>query len=54
MASSKDFKNYIMEQLSSLHPIDCKPMMSEYYITREYYLVEYMTIDFSSNQMPII
>ena len=30
MASSKDYKNYILEQLSELENITCKPMMGEY------------------------
>ena len=29
MATSKDYKDYILEQLSTLH-IACKPMMGEY------------------------
>ena len=30
MATSKDYKDYILEQLSILDDITCKPMMGEY------------------------
>lgn len=30
MATSKEFKNFILEQLADLSPITCKPMMGEY------------------------
>lgn len=30
MASTKDYKNFIIEQLSILDGISCKPMMGEY------------------------
>lgn len=30
MASSKDYKDFILEQLNSLGDISCKPMMGEY------------------------
>ena len=30
MASSKEFKNYILEQLRLLGSIDCRPMMGEF------------------------
>ncbi len=30
MASTKEFKDYILEQLRELHTIECKPMMGEY------------------------
>lgn len=30
MASTKDYKNFIVEQLSILDGITCKPMMGEY------------------------
>ncbi len=30
MASTKDYRDYILEQLSSLNNITCKPMMGEY------------------------
>ena len=30
MASSKEFKNFILEQLGQLENIDCKPMMGEF------------------------
>ncbi len=30
MASSKDYKDFILEQLSSLGEISCKPMMGEF------------------------
>ena len=30
MASTKDYKNFIMDQLSELDNVTCKPMMGEY------------------------
>ena len=30
MASTKDYKDFILEQLSLLDDITCKPMMGEY------------------------
>ena len=30
MASTKEFKEYILEQLEGLNDISCKPMMGEY------------------------
>lgn len=30
MATTKDYKNYILEQLNILDNITCKPMISEY------------------------
>ena len=30
MSSTKDFKNFILEQLNSLQGITCKPMMGEF------------------------
>ena len=30
MASTKEFKEYILEQLEDLNEISCKPMMGEY------------------------
>ena len=30
MATSKEFKDFILEQLADLSPITCKPMMGEY------------------------
>ena len=30
MASTKEFKEYILEQLDGLNGISCKPMMGEY------------------------
>ena len=30
MATSKEFKDFILEQLADLSPITCRPMMSEY------------------------
>lgn len=30
MASSKEFKDYVLEQLSRLQTITCKPMMGEF------------------------
>ena len=30
MASSKDYKDYVLEQLNILDNIACKPMMGEY------------------------
>ena len=30
MASSKEYKNYVLEQLSLLDDITCRPMMGEY------------------------
>ncbi len=30
MATSKDYKDYVLEQLSLLNNIACKPMMGEY------------------------
>ena len=30
MASTKDYRDYILEQLSVLDDITCKPMMGEY------------------------
>ena len=30
MSSSKDFKNYVLDQLNDLNYITCKPMMGEF------------------------
>lgn len=30
MSTSKEYKNFVLEQLNTLDNIDCRPMMSEY------------------------
>ena len=48
MATTKEYKEFIIEQLNLLDEITYKSMMGNtYYIIREYYLVEYMMIDYS-------
>lgn len=34
MATSKDYLNYVMEQLSDIGGVTCKPMMGEYILYR--------------------
>ena len=47
MATTKEYKDFILEQLSLLDNITSKPMMaSTYFIIMEYYLVEFMMIDY--------
>lgn len=45
MATSKDYKDFILEQLYLLYNINCRAMMEEYllFITI-FYLVRYMII----------
>ena len=47
MASSKKYKDFILEQLNILDNITYKSMMGEYLLYYNgYYLVEYMMIDY--------
>ena len=43
MATSKEYKDFILEQLNLLDNITCKSMMGEYLL---YYLVVFMTTDY--------
>ena len=35
MASSKEYRDFILEQLSTLHDISCRPMMGEFLLYHE-------------------
>ena len=43
MSTTKDYKDFILEQLSEIENIECKPMMGEYLLyqnAKPMYLVE--------------
>ena len=42
MSTTKDYRDFILEQLNILDNITCKSMMGEYLV---YYLVVFMTTD---------
>ena len=43
MSTTKDYRDFILEQLNLLDNITCKSMMGEYLL---YYLVVFMTTDY--------
>lgn len=48
MATTKEYKDFVLEQLNLLDDISCKKMMANIYcIIEKYCSVEYTTIDFS-------
>ena len=51
MSTTKDYRDFILEQLNLLDNITCKSMMGEYLL---YYLVVFMTTDYLLKQLIVI
>ncbi len=49
MATSNEYKDFILKQLDLLENVTCKAIMGEFYIIRLFYLVGFMTIDYFKN-----